>query len=132
MNYLAIDLWDKRCGLAYSQMNFAFPLPFVNRVELIQKLKKIIPERNINIIVVWVPYDLYGKQEKQKNKTLDFISKLKNIFPNISIKEMDERFTTIESISILKNIWSKDIDQEKDSMSACLILESYLDKIKTP
>lgn len=132
MNYLAIDLGDKRCGIAYSNMDFVFPLPFINRVELIQKLKKIITQRNIETIVVWVPYDLYGKQEKQKNKTLDFIQKLKWVFPQINIQEVDERFTTIESISILQNLWSKNISDEKDSMSACLILETYLNKIKTP
>lgn len=132
MNYLAIDLWDKRCGLAYSNMGFIFPLPYVNRVEIVQKLKKIIGEKEITTLVIWVPYDLYGKQEKQKNKTLDFIQKLWVVFPSIEIKQVDERFTTIESLSILKNMWSKNLSEEKDSMSACLILETYLDKIKTP
>lgn len=130
MNYLSIDLWDKRCWLAYSNMWFIFMLPFVNRSEIIPKLKKIILEKNISKIIVWLPYDLYNNDLKQLNKTKLFIKKLKEIFKNIEIDEIDERFTTFESLNILNWLSKNEIENKKDSMSAYLILESYLRQIK--
>lgn len=128
MNYLSIDLWDKRCWLAYTNMDFIFMLPYVNRVELISNLKKIIKDKNISKIIIWMPYDLYWKDYNQLEKTKKFTQKLKINFPDIEIIEVDERFTTIESINILKYLWSKNIQDNKDSMSAYLILETFLNK----
>jgi putative Holliday junction resolvase len=128
MNYLSIDLWDKRCWLAYTNMDFIFMLPYVNRVELISNLKKIIKDKNISKIIIWMPYDLYWKDYNQLEKTKKFTQKLKINFPDIEIIEVDERFTTIESINILKDLWSKNIQDNKDSMSAYLILETFLNK----
>lgn len=130
MNYLSIDLWDKRCWLAYSNMWFIFMLPFVNRTEIISKLKKIILEKNISKIIVWMPYDLYNNDLKQLNKTKVFTKKLKEIFKDIEIYEIDERFTTFESLNILNWLKKQEIENKKDSLSAYLILETYLRQIK--
>lgn len=128
MNYLSIDLWDKRCWLAYTNMWIIFTLPYVDRVKIIWELKKIIISKNISKIIIWMPYDLYWKDHVQLDKTKKFIQKLKINFPDIQIIEVDERFTTIESINILKDLWSKNIQDDKDSMSAYLILETFLNK----
>lgn len=128
MNYLSIDLWDKRCWLAYTNMWIIFTLPYVDRVKIIWELKKIIISKNISKIIIWMPYDLYWKDHVQLDKTKKFTQKLKINFPDIQIIEVDERFTTIESINILKDLWSKNIQHDKDSMSAYLILETFLNK----
>lgn len=131
MNYLSIDLWNKRCWLAYTNMDFIFTLPYINRVEIIPNLKKLVKEKNISKIIVWMPYDLYWKEKTQLERTKKFIQKLKELFTQIEIIEMDERFTTFESINILNQIWEKNkINEKKDSLSAYLILETYLSKIK--
>jgi len=128
MNYLAIDLWNKRCWLAYTNMWFIFTLPCIDRVKLVLELKKLILEKEISNIIVWLPYDLYWINLIQLEKTKKFISKLKNIFPNIIINEIDERFTTFESLNILSDLKEKDIMKKKDSLSAYLILERFLNK----
>jgi len=51
-----------------------------------------------------MPYDLYNIDTKQVDKTKKFIEKLKNIFPNIKIDSVDERFTSFEANNILKNM----------------------------
>ena len=131
MNYLGIDLWTKNCWLAYTLEGIVFALPQVERHKLVNELKKNIKEKNIEVIVVWLPYDLYGKDKKQLERTNDFIEKLKKIFPEIKIEWIDERFTTFESLNILSSFEKKEnIASKKDSMSAFLILESYLGKIK--
>lgn len=129
MNYLSIDLWNKLCWLAYNSVwNIIFTMDSIPRVELVNKLKKIIIEKNIQSIIIWMPYDLYWIDNKQFIKTKKFIDKLRIIFPDIEIEEIDERFTTFESINFLKSIWEKNIKQKKDSLSAYFILESYLQK----
>jgi len=130
MNLLWIDLWDKRSWIAYNVEWIIFSLPYVERLNLIKYLKKIVLEKKIEGIVVWLPYDLYNKDSKQLDKTLKFIEKLKLIFPDILIESIDERFTTFESYNILSqlNLTRSEILDKKDWMSAYLILESYINK----
>lgn len=124
--YLAIDLWDKRCWIAISIEKIAVPKEIVSRVSLVNILKKYIKEYNIKVIVVWLPYDLYNNDMKQLDKTKKFIEKLKLIFPEIKIDSIDERFTSFEADSVLKSMWKNNKEWKKDDISACLILESYL------
>jgi putative transcription antitermination factor YqgF len=124
--YIWIDLWDKKCWIAIYLQWIIVPKAVVPRVNLINELKKIIKKYNMEIIVVWLPYDLYWKNLKQLNKTEKFIEKLKNIFPNKKIESIDERFTTFEADNILKEIWWKNKNWNKDDISASLILENYL------
>lgn len=130
MNLLWIDLWDKRSWIAYNVEWIIFSLPYVERLNLIKYLKKIVLEKKIEGIVVWLPYDLYNKDTRQLDKTLKFIEKLKLIFPDILIESIDERFTTFESYNVLSqlNLTKSEILDKKDWMSAYLILESYINK----
>ncbi len=124
--YLAIDLWDKRCWIAVTVEWIVIPKDIVPRTSLINALKKYISDYKIEIIVVWLPYDLYNTDHKQLDKTKKFIEKLKLIFPSIKIDSIDERFTSFEADSILKSMWVKDTSGKRDAISASLILESYL------
>ncbi len=123
MSILAIDLWNKKCWLAVSCENIAFPLKIVQRVSLISNIKILLRERNISTIVVWLPFDLYNKDLKQLNKTEKFIEKLKETFKDKEIIWIDERFTTFEA-----KIFSK--KKHIDDISASLILDTYLSKKK--
>ncbi len=124
--YLWIDLWDKRCWISIELQWIVMPKGIVLRHKLIIYLKKIIKEYNIWVIVVWLPYDLYWKNLKQLDKTNLFIEKLKNIFPELKIDSIDERFTSFEADLVLWELWIKDKTWNKDDISAVLILESYL------
>lgn len=124
--YLGLDLWDKRCGLAVYIEWVVIPKEIVNRVEIVDKIKKYIKEYNIKTIVVWLPYDLYNIDTKQLDKTKKFIEKLKIIFREQKIESIDERFTSFESDNILKSMKVSDTKWKKDAISAALILESYL------
>lgn len=128
MSYIWVDLGNKRVWLAIEVNKISMPLITVDRVKIINELKKIIKERWSTDIVVWLPYDLYWKNTKQLDKTVKFIEKLKDIFPDITIHWEDERFTSFASDQILwSNLSSNNAD--RDSMSACLILESFLESL---
>lgn len=124
--YLSIDLWDKRCWLAVYVEWVVIPKEVVNRVALVDKIKKYLNTYDIWVIVVWLPYDLYNTDTRQLDKTNKFIQKLKNIFPNLKIDSIDERFTSFEADMIIDQIWLDPKKTKKDDISAALILESYL------
>lgn len=124
--YLWIDLWDKRCWIATCIEGIVFPKWIILRPKLITELRKLIKEYKVEIIVVWLPYDLYWKNLRQLEKTNIFIQKLKEIFPNLKIDWVDERFTSFEADIILDSMWVKDKNWNKDDISAALILETYL------
>lgn len=128
MNYLRIDLWDKSCWIAYTNMWIIFMYKQVWRVSLISELKKIVKEKKIDVIVLWMPYDLYWIENKQLKKTISFKKKLSSIFKDLIIDVIDERFTTFEALKTLKELNIKDKSKNKDSLSAYFILESYLSK----
>lgn len=125
--HLAIDLWDKRCGIAVEVWGIVFPKGIILRPKLVNELKKLIQEYNVSIIIVGLPYDLYGKQLKQLEKTQKFMEKLKEIFPQLKIVWEDERFTSFAADQIVHEMWTQK-EWKRDDISAALILESYLDK----
>jgi putative Holliday junction resolvase len=124
--YLAIDLWDKKCGLAIDIENIAISKWIIKRVDLIKKIKELLKDYNISTIIVGLPFDLYWKKLKQLNKTNLFIKKLKDIFKDKKIVWIDERFTSFEAKNIWNNIWLR--NKNIDDISAILILESYMKK----
>jgi putative Holliday junction resolvase len=128
--YLAIDLWNKRCGIAVEIEWIVIPKEIVSRINLIKILKKYITEYNAKVIVVWLPYDLYWKDNKQLEKTKKFIQKLEQIFPDLQIDSIDERYTSFEAEEVLSSFWIKNMTWKKDAISAGIILESYLNNLK--
>ncbi len=125
MSAIAIDLWEKKVGLAVEINNIAIPRKIVSRIDLVRELKDFFKSNlNYNTIIVWLPYDLYGKDTRQLDKTNKFIEKLKQIFVDKDIIWVDERYTTFEANFINDNLWKK--GWKVDDVSASLILDSYL------
>ncbi|MBC7334235.1 MAG: Holliday junction resolvase RuvX, partial [Actinobacteria bacterium] len=101
MRIMAIDIGDKRIGLAISDKLgiVAKPLGIIkNDAGVKSNLRKIIEEYNIKKVVVGVPYTLKGEVGNQAKKALDFaaevlISELSEEL-GIEIVYLDERFTT--------------------------------------
>ncbi|MDA7494849.1 Holliday junction resolvase RuvX [Candidatus Gracilibacteria bacterium] len=125
--YLAIDLGDKRSGIAVEQAGIVFPKEIVLRPKLLQTLKKYIKEYSIKTIVVGLPFDLHGKKHKQLLKTQEYMKYLEKEFPDISIEGSDERFTSFAADEISMEMGD---DSKRDDIAAALILETYLEQKK--
>lgn len=120
MSYIGIDLWDKRVGIAISQENIAFAKEIITRTQLVAYLKKLIEnDTEIGAIIVWLPYDLYGIDTRQLEKTQSFIQKLQAIFPDIDVIGHDERFSSFQA--------AEEYGDHRDDIAAQCILQSYLD-----
>ncbi len=123
MNYIALDVWNKRVGIALSRENIAFAQSVIARTDIITFLKRYFQEnKETEDIIVGLPYDLYGKKIIQLEKTQKFIEKLKDIFPEKNIIWHDERFS-----SFVAQEWFRD---HRDDIAAQCILQSYLDTQK--
>lgn len=130
---LALDVGDKRIGVAVSDP-FGFsgtPLGIIqNNEKAFEKIKEYINQYKPKKIVIGLPLTLKGEEGEQAKKTKAFAEKLKEKIPDIDIVFEDERFTTSiaeERLSLaVKN--KKKMKKKLDSVSAVVILESYLSK----
>ncbi len=132
MNILAIDFGTKIFGIAISF--FGIPMPYKNinhlsNEDTIRKIKEIILEEKINLIVLGIPLNEKGKDTERSLQVKDFFQYLKKEV-NIEIILIDEKFTTKETLFSLKEkgIKNKSISKTKDSISAMNILKRYLEK----
>ena len=132
---LGIDFGKKRIGIAItdSKKMFAFPLKTVDNIEVFSFLKEFFLNEDIESFVLGEP-----KTKKNTNNDLitdikKFSDKLKNEF-RIPVYFVDERFTSKIAFQIILDANIKKMKRRDkslvDKVSASLILETYLKKIK--
>ena len=136
MRYLGLDLGTTSLGVAISDKTntLATPLELIkfaseNYEEAIEKLLKIVSEYNIKEVVLGLPKNMDNSLGFASERSLNFKRMLED--NGLIVHLEDERLTTVEAISILKNNNVKKINKSKktDIVSAVLILESYLRKL---
>lgn len=136
MRILGIDFGDARIGIAVSDA-MGWTAQGVGTVknrpweklkdELSEILKKYNPER----VVIGLPKNMDGSLGFRAEATYEFAENFKKIFSG-EIIFWDERLTTVGAARFLNetNTRGKDRKNVIDTVSACLILEGYLDSIK--
>lgn len=128
MNYLCIDYWTKKSWLAININNIAIPLKIIETSKLINELKNLIPERKITSIIFWKALNVDWTTSLHAKRTRSFSNIVKNTFPEVKIIFHDERFSSFEAESSLRNIGETKFDAKKlDDIAATIILQSYLD-----
>lgn len=138
MRILGLDVGDVRIGVAITDKSgtIASPLTVIkNDDQSRENLNKIIKENSIEKIIVGLPYNLKGEVAFQAKKVIDFIEN--NIKSHsVEVELIDERFTSKISLKILdKKIKQKQGQKQGmkgaiDKVSAAVLLNDYLDKIK--
>ena len=134
--YIGIDYGLKRTGVSISDYNkvISFPLDTIDTSTLIKFLEDLIPNENIEKVIIGKPINLNNQLHELENDILQFIELLQSIFPKIIIERVDERYTSkISSFIIRQSGVNKKSRMNKsiiDKISASLILESYLLKNK--
>lgn len=130
--YLGIDFGIKKSGVSISDSNklISFPLETIETKNLLDYIKQISIDENIEIVVIGKPLRLNNEIHDLEEEILKFIKSLKNYLPNIQVERIDERFTSKISKQIIINSGvGKKNRRDKliiDKISASLILESYL------
>ena len=130
--YLGIDFGIKKSGVSISDSNklISFPLETIETKNLLDYIKQISVDENIEIVVIGKPLRLNNEIHDLEEEIVKFIKSLKNYLPNIQVERIDERFTSKISKQIIINSGvGKKNRRDKliiDKISASLILESYL------
>ena len=130
--YLGIDFGIKKSGVSISDSNklISFPLETIETKNLLDYIKQISIDENIEIVVIGKPLRLNNEIHDLEEEILKFIKSLKNHLPNIQVERIDERFTSkISKQIIIQSGVGKKNRRDKliiDKISASLILESYL------
>ena len=130
---LGIDYGKKRIGIAISDslQIIASALTTIDTPNIFTFLKDLLEKEEIDCFVIGEPKNLDGTPTDSTVITKEFVAKLSKKYPHISIKRIDERFTSkIAKQSILDAGIKKMKRRDKalvDKVSAAIILQSYLD-----
>ena len=130
---LGIDYGEVRVGLSLSDLTQTIANPFKtimykNTDNLLNQLKEIIAENEVEKLVVGVPYNMKGEDTKQTLKVKEFISFLEsNLSYNVEL--IDERLSSIEAEKTMHkmNIKTGHNKSDIDKIAASVILQEYLD-----
>jgi putative Holliday junction resolvase len=132
---LAIDYGSKRVGVAItdSLKIIATGLSTVATINIYSFLEEIIQKEKISHIVIGLPKNLDNSNTDSTYEISVFINKLKQLYANIVVDSIDERFT---SLMAKKIILSSGVNKKRrrdkalvDQVSATIILQSYLQKL---
>ena len=132
MRILGIDYGDARVGVAVSDL-LGIAEQGVGTVKntggkkLFEELKNIIDQYKPEEIVIGLPKNMDGTEGFRVEETYKFADRLKEIY-NGRVEFVDERLTTMGAAQFL-NVTNTRGQKRKgviDTVSACLILETYM------
>lgn len=132
MRILGIDYGDARVGVAVSDL-LGITAQGVGTVKntggkkLFEELKNIIDQYKPEEIVIGLPKNMDGTEGFRVEETYKFADRLKEIY-NGRVEFVDERLTTMGAAQFL-NVTNTRGQKRKgviDTVSACLILETYM------
>lgn len=136
MRILGIDYGDSRVGVAASDLmgwtaQGIRTIPNRGEKKLLQELAPILAEYQPEKIVVGMPKNMDGTQGFRAEATYRFADSLKTIFQG-EIIFWDERLSTVSAARILNETNTRGKNRKKvlDTVSACIILENYLNSLK--
>lgn len=133
MRYLAIDHGTRRMGIAISDelKMIAQPLEFIPSEPVgafYARLKQIIEEKQVELIVVGLPRNMDGTYGPASEKVRAFVQACAREIP-LPIRTLDERLTSAQANRVLleANVRRQDRKEKVDKMAAAILLQSFLD-----
>lgn len=137
MRYLGLDLGTKTLGVSITDKTglITRELPvirfnFEDYDSALIQAKEVIDEYNISEVVLGLPKNMDGSLGFAANRSLKFKELLENT--GVIVHLVDERLTTKSAIDMMHEINKTEKNSKNiiDSVSASIILESYLKSIK--
>lgn len=132
MSILALDVGERRIGVAVSDPSesFSLPLDVIERTSTRDDVARIVAlatERDAQVIVVGDPVRLGGDRGPASERIDRFVAALGRVWQG-RIERVDERLTTAQATRslIAADVSRKRRKQVVDKLAAALILETYL------
>ncbi|HEY0457044.1 MAG TPA: Holliday junction resolvase RuvX [Verrucomicrobiae bacterium] len=133
MRILALDHGTKRIGVAVSDemKMIATPLEYIPAdpfAAFIERLKQIIREKEIELIIVGMPRNMDGSYGPAALKVQEFIAVVRQAIV-VPIQALDERLTSVQANRFLisANVRRDKRKEKVDKTAAAILLQSYLD-----
>jgi putative Holliday junction resolvase len=133
MRILALDPGSVRVGVALSDElgMLATPLEFIPAepfADLLVRLKQILAEKEVGLILVGMPRNMDGSYGPAAEKTRAFVAALRAEVTT-PIRTWDERLTSVQANRMLTeaNVRRDKRKGRVDQMAAAILLQSYLD-----
>ena len=134
MRILSIDYGKKRTGIAVTDpaQIIANGLTTVETPKLLAFLKDYVQHEQVERFVIGLPTQPNGQPSENQQRVLAFAEKLEKMLPDIPIEFYDERFTSVLAHQTIldSGIGKKRRQTDKglvDEISACIILQSYME-----
>ena len=135
MRILALDPGSVRVGVAISDelRMMARPLEFIPAEPfpaLVDRVKALIRDQQIELIVVGMPRNMDGTYGEAATKAREFVAALKDVIV-VPIRTWDERLTTVSAAKALRSGGTKAANQRGkiDAAAAAVLLQGYLDSL---
>lgn len=133
---VAIDYGQKRVGIAVTDelQMIASGLTTVHVKDIWTFLTTYLSEQKVDCIVVGEPKDMKNRPSDASRFIEPFVNRLRKTFPDITLKRLDERFTSKMAFNtMIESGIGKQKRQDKalvDKISATILLQSYMETIK--
>jgi putative Holliday junction resolvase len=130
---LAIDYGEKRVGLAVSDplRLIANPLDTLTPDTLVAFLERYVPHEGVDTIILGNPMTLDGRPSALSDKVDKVAQIIRDKFPAVSVRLLDERFTSVIAAKTLVQAgYKKSVRRKKenlDKVSATILLQNFLD-----
>ena len=132
MNYLAVDLGDKRTGLAVGDeiVRIVRPIAVLETPignQLIQEIHSVVKEHGVDCIVMGLPLNMDGSESQRSKLTRSFAENLQECI-KIPIMFQDERLTSVAAEEHLNQSGKTHKQKKKvrDALAAAEILKDFL------
>lgn len=137
MRIMALDIGDKKIGVAMSDPEGVLATPLVtiirlNDSEAIDSICKLVSKYKVGHVVVGLPYSLDGSVGTQAEKVCAFARKLSQSL-KVDIRMQDERLSSAAADRLLSEAGAKKGHKKsvRDAAAAAFILQGYLDSLRS-
>lgn len=132
---LALDFGAKRVGVAISDPLGIFAqgldtLYVRGKADLLTKLSKYFNSYEISEVIIGNPLNSRGEDSKGSLEIKKF-AKILTENRDVKVTLWDERYSTKEAEMTLKSLNSRNIKSQVDKVAAQIILQSYLERIRS-
>ncbi|MES2881081.1 MAG: Holliday junction resolvase RuvX [Bacteroidota bacterium] len=134
---ISIDYGGKRCGVAVTDplQMIATGLTTVETPRLLNFLKDYFSKEQVELVIIGLPTNLDDSATHATPLVEKFVAAFQKHIPTISIKMIDERFTSKLAAQAIAQMGLKKKDREKkelvDEVAATMMLQEYLENGKT-
>jgi putative Holliday junction resolvase len=133
---IAIDYGKKRTGLAVSDPMkiIAGGLTTLSSKEVIPFITEYMKKEEVDLILLGEPRQMNYEPSENMQRVEIFKEKLIRAIPSVSVKMVDERFTSVLAHQAMREGGLKKKDRQNkelvDELSAVILLQSYIETIR--